>query len=111
VLPREGFREATVDADDNHTVSCGTRCDSGRERGSREAFGPSRGRFLCVDRFRPGHGGESGPPALRTTARRTSSRGRLVRSTASFRELPRAGCLSPQGDPHAHRHHGAERDK
>jgi len=54
VLPHGGaFVSFTVDADDNHTNLVWDPVRLGRERGSREGFGPSKGHFLCVDGFGP----------------------------------------------------------
>lgn len=54
VLPHGGsFASFTLNADENRANLMWDPVRMGRERGSREAFGPSKGHFLCVDGFGP----------------------------------------------------------
>jgi len=54
VLPDGGsFASFALSDDDDHTNLVWDPVRLGRERGSREAFGPSKGHFLCVDGFGP----------------------------------------------------------
>jgi hypothetical protein len=54
VLPHGGaFAGFVLSADENRLNMMWDPVRLGRERGSREAFGPSKGHFLCVDGFGP----------------------------------------------------------
>jgi hypothetical protein len=54
VLPQGGaFASVTLNADESRVNLMWDPVRLGRERGSKEAFGPSKGHFLCVDGFGP----------------------------------------------------------
>ncbi len=54
VLPEGGsFASLTLNDDENRVNLMWDPVRLGRERGEREAFGPSKGHFLCVDGFGP----------------------------------------------------------